>query len=118
MDGGALSNQGVHHLDLVRYLLGELTTIFGRAKTYGSKLKSRTLYRSFSGLKNNCLGSIEVTTAARPQDFCAEISILGSQGLAQIGGIAVNELQIYTPNPSSCGVYSEDFSACIWKWTF
>ena len=47
---------------------------------------------------HKCLGSLEVT-AARSRDFCAEISILGSRGLAQIGGIAVNELQIYLTHP-------------------
>ena len=64
--------------------------------------------------KSGALGNIEVTTAARPKDFCAEISILGSRGLAQIGGIAVNELQIYTPEPSSCRTHTEDFSDCVY----
>ena len=43
--------------------------------------------------KNGSIGTLEVTTAARPQDFEASISIIGSKGMAQIGGIAVNELQ-------------------------
>jgi UDP-N-acetyl-2-amino-2-deoxyglucuronate dehydrogenase len=55
-----------------------------------------------------------VTTAARPDDFEASISIIGSKGLAQIGGIAVNELQIFTPDPDACTQYSEDFSDCVY----
>jgi UDP-N-acetyl-2-amino-2-deoxyglucuronate dehydrogenase len=34
--------------------------------------------------------------------------------MAQIGGIAVNELQIFTPNPSECKIYSEDFSGSVY----
>ena len=40
--------------------------------------------------------------------------VLGSKGLAQIGGIAVNELQIFTPSPNECSKYSEDFSGCVY----
>ena len=41
----------------------------------------------------------EVTTAARPDDYEASLHWY-EKGLAQIGGIAVNELQTYTPDPS------------------
>jgi hypothetical protein len=34
--------------------------------------------------------------------------------LAQLGGIAVNELQVYTPDPSACAPNSEDFSGNVY----
>jgi UDP-N-acetyl-2-amino-2-deoxyglucuronate dehydrogenase len=34
--------------------------------------------------------------------------------LAQIGGIAVNELQVYTPDPDTCAKNSEDFSGNVY----
>ena len=34
--------------------------------------------------------------------------------MAQIGGIAVNELQIFTPDIDECALYSEDFSNCVY----
>ena len=64
--------------------------------------------------ENGALGSVEITTAARPDDFEASISIVGSKGLAQIGGIAVNELQLFTPNPIECSKHSEDFSGNVY----
>lgn len=64
--------------------------------------------------ESGALGTVEVTTAARPLDFEASISIVGSKGLAQIGGIAVNELQIFTPDPAACHMFSEDFSGCVY----
>jgi predicted dehydrogenase len=55
------------------------------------------------------VGSLEATTAARPDDFEASLSIVGSLGLAQIGGIGVNELQVFTPDPQARAANSEDF---------
>jgi predicted dehydrogenase len=53
------------------------------------------------------VGVVEVTTAARPDDFEASLSIVGGKGLAQLGGWAVNELQVFTPDPSACAEFSE-----------
>ena len=60
------------------------------------------------------IGTLEITTAARPKDYEASLSLVCEHGLAQIGGIAVNELQIYTPDPESCEANSEDFSGNVY----
>ena len=113
-DGGALTNQGIHHVDLLRYLGGEVSQVNATMRTLGAKIEVEdTVVASFT-YENNAVGSLEVTTAARPDDFEASISIVGSKGLAKIGGIAVNELQIFTPEPSECAEFSEDFSDCVY----
>tara|TARA_B100000767_G_scaffold275456_1_gene312509 strand:- start:3844 stop:4929 length:1086 start_codon:yes stop_codon:yes gene_type:complete len=113
-DGGALTNQGIHHVDLLRYLGGEVKQVNATMRTLGADIEVEdTIVSSFS-YENNAVGSLEVTTSARPDDFEASISIVGSKGLAQIGGIAVNELQIFTPRPEDCEEYSEDFSDCVY----
>jgi UDP-N-acetyl-2-amino-2-deoxyglucuronate dehydrogenase len=63
---------------------------------------------------SGAIGTLEVTTAARPIDYEASLSLVCENGLAQIGGIAVNELQIYTPDPSACAPNSEDFSGNVY----
>ena len=55
-----------------------------------------------------------MTTAARPIDYEASLSLVCENGLAQIGGIAVNELQMYTPDPAACQANSEDFSGNVY----
>jgi UDP-N-acetyl-2-amino-2-deoxyglucuronate dehydrogenase len=113
-DGGALSNQGIHHVDLLRYLGGEVTQVNATMRTLGAEIEAEdTIVSSFT-YENNAVGTLEITTSARPDDFEASISIVGSKGLAQIGGIAVNELQIFTPDMMACKHYSEDFSKCIY----
>jgi UDP-N-acetyl-2-amino-2-deoxyglucuronate dehydrogenase len=113
-DGGALTNQGIHHIDLLRYLGGEVSKVNATMRTLGAEIEAEdTVVASFT-YEDDAVGSLEVTTAARPDDFEASISIVGSKGLAQIGGIAVNELQVFTPNPDACSEYSEDFSKCVY----
>ncbi len=113
-DGGALTNQGIHHVDLLRYFGGEVHKVNSTMRTLGVNIEAEdTIVSSFT-YANDAVGSLEVTTAARPGDFEASISIVGSKGLAQIGGIAVNELQIFTPDPDACEQHSEDFSGCVY----
>ena len=44
---------------------------------------------------NGAIGTIEATTAARPKDLEASISILGETGSAEISGFAVNEMRTW-----------------------
>ena len=55
------------------------------------------------------VGVVEVTTAARPHDFEASISVLTEKGTAVLGGIACNELWTWTPAPEACAANSETF---------
>lgn len=115
-DGGALTNQGIHHIDLLRYLAGEIRRVNSTMRTLGVDVEVEdTAVATFAyGDAAGPVGNLEVTTAARPDDFEASLSIVGSKGLAQIGGIAVNELQVFTPDPAACAAHSEDFSRCVY----
>ena len=114
LDGGCLTNQGIHHIDLMRYFVGEVDKVNAKMMTLGSKIEVEDSVVASLLFKNKILGNLEITTAARPIDYEASISIIGDKGLAQIGGIAVNELQIYTPNPKECLKNSEDFSLDVY----
>ena len=95
-DGGALTNQGIHHVDLIRYLFGEVDSVSATMKTLGSKIEVEDSVVATFNLKNGAIGSLEITTAARPIDYEASISVLCSKGMSQIGGLAVNELQVFS----------------------
>ena len=112
-DGGALTNQSIHHVDLIRHLGGEVARVNATMRTLGADIEVEdtvTATLTFDGdAAGGAVGLVEATTAARPDDFEASISIVCSEGLAQIGGIAVNELQVFTPDPGACAENSEDF---------
>lgn len=114
MDGGCLTNQGIHHIDLLRQLGGEVSRVCSTHKTLGAEIEVEDTATAVIEFKNGAIGTLEVTTAARPDDYEASLSLVCENGLAQIGGIAVNELQIYTPDPSACSANSEDFSGNVY----
>ena len=114
MDGGCLTNQGIHHIDLLRRLGGEVRRVCSIHKTLGADIEVEDTATATIEFQNGIAGSLEITTAARPIDFEASLSLVCEKGLAQIGGIAVNELQIYTPDPDACSKNSEDFSGNIY----
>ncbi len=114
MDGGCLTNQGIHHVDLLRTLGGEVQRVCSTHRTMGASIEVEDTAAGSFVFANGAIGTIEVTTAARPIDFEASLSLVCENGLAQIGGIAVNELQVYTPDPDACAVNSEDFSGNVY----
>lgn len=113
-DGGALTNQGIHHIDLLRYLGGEVERVNATMRTLGAEIEVEDTVVGTFAYPSGVVGTLEVTTAARPIDYEASLSIVGSKGLAQLGGIAVNELQIFTPDPEACAANSEDFSGNVY----
>jgi UDP-N-acetyl-2-amino-2-deoxyglucuronate dehydrogenase len=114
MDGGCLTNQGVHHIDLLRKLGGEVLRVCSTHRTLGAAIEVEDMATAIFEFGNGAVGSLEITTAARPVDYEASLSLVCEKGLAQIGGIAVNELQIYTPDPGACAASSEDFSGNVY----
>lgn len=108
-DGGALTNQTIHHVDLLRHLGGDVRRVNAVMRTFGANIEVEDTTVATIEYASGAIATLESTTAARPDDFEASISLVCSEGLAQIGGIAVNELQIFTPDPSACVPNSEDF---------
>jgi predicted dehydrogenase len=108
-DGGATTNQGIHHLDLLRYLTGEIKKVNAQMKTYGVDVEVEDTVVANIEFESGALGLVEITTAARPDDFESSISVLGENGIAIIGGWATNELTTFSPNPIEEKLNSEDF---------
>jgi len=114
MDGGCLTNQGIHHIDLFRLLGGEVSRVCSIHRTLGANIEVEDAATATMEFESGAIGTLEVTTSARPIDYEASLSLVCENGLAQIGGIAVNELQIYTPDSSACAKNSEDFSGNVY----
>lgn len=114
LDGGCLANQGIHHLDLLRYLFGEVKLVNFKMGSFGAKIEAPDTAIGLIEFDSGVYGNIEITTAARPNDIEASISILTSAGYIEIGGIAVNELKYFTKNPKLLNRHSEDFSKDVY----
>ena len=108
-DGGALTNQGIHYIDMLIFFAKNITEVSCIAKTLGSKIEVEDTATAIFKLKNGGIGSLEITTAARPDDFEGSITLVCSKGMAKISGIASNELVIFSPKKGDCKKFSDDF---------
>lgn len=92
MDGGVLTNQASHHVDLLEYMMGEVESVFAKSTTALVNIEVEDTAIVMLKFKNGALGVIEATTAVRPKDLEGSISILGETGTVEIGGFAVNKM--------------------------
>jgi len=95
MDGGVLTNQASHHVDMLEWMMGEVESVFARGTTALVNIEAEDTAVVTLKFKNGALGIIEATTATRPNDLEGSISILGENGTVVIGGFAVNEMQTW-----------------------
>ena len=92
LDGGALAQQGAHHVDMLRWLGGEVESVYAEMARRLNRLEAEDLLVGTIRFRNGALGTIEATTCARPRDLGAELVVLGEKGSARLGGFAMNEL--------------------------
>lgn len=94
-DGGVLTNQASHHIDLLEWMMGDVESVFAKSKQALADIEAEDTAVVLLKFKNGALGVIEATTAIRPKDLEGSISVLGETGSVEIGGFAVNEMKIW-----------------------
>lgn len=92
-DGGVLSNQASHHVDMLEWFFGDVVSVHARATTALAKIETEDTAVATLKFKNGALGIIEATTAARPTDLEGSLSVLGERGMVEIAGFAVNQIR-------------------------
>ncbi|MEC5208820.1 UDP-N-acetyl-2-amino-2-deoxyglucuronate dehydrogenase [Vogesella perlucida] len=93
-DGGAFMNQASHYVDLLDWLIGPVEKIQAMTST------TRDIEAEDTGVLNikwrsGALGSMAVTMLTYPRNMEGSITILGERGTARIGGVAVNDIQVW-----------------------
>jgi predicted dehydrogenase len=94
-DGGVLANQASHHVDLLEWLMGDVSSVFAKSSTALVDIEAEDTGLVILTFSNGALGAIEATTATRPSDLEGSISILGEGGSVEIAGFAVNEIRTW-----------------------
>jgi UDP-N-acetyl-2-amino-2-deoxyglucuronate dehydrogenase len=92
-DGGVLSNQASHHVDMLEWFFGNVVSVHARAITALVDIESEDTAVATLKFANGALGIIEATTAIRPKDLEGSLSILGEKGTVEIAGFAVNQIR-------------------------
>jgi UDP-N-acetyl-2-amino-2-deoxyglucuronate dehydrogenase len=96
MDGGVLTNQASHHVDLLEWMMGDVESVVAMSRTALVDIETEDTAVVLLRFVSGALGVIEATTATRPQDLEGSISILGEKGSVEIGGFAVNRMKTWS----------------------
>jgi UDP-N-acetyl-2-amino-2-deoxyglucuronate dehydrogenase len=93
-DGGAFMNQASHYIDLLDWLIGPVEKIQAMTST------TRDIETEDTGVLNikwrhGALGSVAVTMLTYPNNLEGSIIILGETGTVRVGGVAVNDIQLW-----------------------
>lgn len=94
-DGGVLTNQASHHVDLLEWMMGDVVSVSALSATRLVDIEAEDTAAVVLQFANGALGIIEATGATRPKDLEGSISILGEGGTVVIGGFAVNKLETW-----------------------
>jgi predicted dehydrogenase len=94
-DGGVLSNQASHHVDMLSWFMGDVESVHARGVTALARIEAEDTAVATIKFRNGALGIVEATTAARPKDMEGSLSVLGSTGAVEIAGFSVNKIRTW-----------------------
>lgn len=95
MDGGAFMNQASHYVDLLEWLIGPIASVQAMTATLGRDIEVEDTGVMNVRWRNGALGSMAVTMLTYPKNLEGSITIIGEKGTARVGGVAVNDIQIW-----------------------
>ena len=81
LDGGVLMNQGVHGIDLLRYVMGDVTALGSATDRIHHQIEAPDTALALLRYECGALGTLEATTAAFP-GFDLKLEIIGEKGYA------------------------------------
>lgn len=96
-DGGALMNQCIHNIDLLRWMMGNEVS---EVMAYTDNLKHSYIEAEDLGIAlvkftNGSYGIIEGTTDVYPSNLEETLYIFGEKGTAKAGGTSVNRIEVW-----------------------
>lgn len=96
-DGGALMNQCIHGIDLLRWMMGgEIDEVYGKTKQqFHHYLEAEDLGMAVVSFKNGAVATIEGTTNVYPKNLEETLYLFGETGTVKIGGTSTNNIDVW-----------------------
>nr|WP_052446859.1 Gfo/Idh/MocA family oxidoreductase [Candidatus Soleaferrea massiliensis] len=97
LDGGALMNQCIHNIDLLRWMMGdEVSEVFAYTDNLNHPyIEAEDLGVALVKFRNGAYGVIEGTTSVYPQNLEETLYLFGEKGTLKVGGRSVNRIEEY-----------------------
>lgn len=96
-DGGALMNQCIHGIDLLRWMMGdEVESVYGVTKQqFHDYLEAEDVGMAVVKFKNGAIATIEGTTNVYPQNLEETLYLFGENGTVKLGGKSTNNIDVW-----------------------
>ncbi len=96
-DGGALMNQCIHGIDLLRWMMGdEIEEVYGATRQqFHHYLEAEDLGMAVIKFKNGAVATIEGTTNVYPQNLEETLYLFGENGTVKLGGKSTNNIDVW-----------------------
>lgn len=96
-DGGALMNQCIHGIDLLRWMMGdEVEEVYGQTRQqFHDYLEAEDVGMAVVKFKNGAIGTIEGTTNVYPQNLEETLYVFGENGTVKLGGKSTNNIDVW-----------------------
>jgi predicted dehydrogenase len=98
MDGGVISNQASHHVDLMRWFMGPVKSVQALERRFSVDIETEDTVVALLEFASGAIGTLEATTSTRPRNLEGSFSVQGSEGAFEVGGFAVNEMRYMESN--------------------
>jgi len=95
LDGGVMSQQASHHLDLLQWFMGPIETMQCQTATRLMDIEVEDTAAALFRFTSGALGIFEATVATRPENLEGSLSLMGEKGSIIIGSPAVNKILYY-----------------------
>lgn len=92
-DGGAITNQASHYVDLIQWLVGPVESVIAKTATQARRIEAEDSGVGILKFRSGALGVIEVNVLTYPKNLEGSITLLGETGSVKIGGTAVNRVE-------------------------
>ncbi len=96
-DGGALMNQCIHGIDLLRWMMGdEVDTVYAETRRqFHDYLECEDLGMAVVTFKNGAIATIEGTTNVYPKNLEETLYLFGEHGTVKLGGTSTNNIDVW-----------------------
>ncbi len=90
MDGGALMNQSIHHVDALQWLMGDVDSVFAYTATLAHRMEAEDCGVAVLRFKSGAMATIEGSTITFPENLEGSVALFGERGSVKVGGTALN----------------------------
>ena len=96
-DGGALMNQCIHGIDLLRWMMGtEVNEVYGVTRQqFHHYLEAEDVGIAIVKFKNGAIGTIEGTVNVYPKNLEETLYLFGENGTVKLGGTSCNNIDVW-----------------------